>query len=153
MNISRRMIKIIGFTLSISVIMALVWLMDLYSNVYPGSDNIHVKRPFMGTSYEKAFGYESHCKNILWGIDAQLEIGLRSTIRQYYAEKWNKEPRPGGLQINPGVFSEWDTYTMSNWEGTRYSSSVYKEVLYPQSDTKPFLYSVTTNITFCSIDK
>ena len=151
---SKSTTRIIGFTFSTLVILALAWfMMNLYPNVYPGSENIRVNRPFAGDSYEESSGYKKHCKEISWGIDAQLEDGLRSTLRQYYAKKWNKEPRPMGLQVNPTVFSEWDSYTMFNWEGSRYSILVYKDVLYPQSDAKPFSYSVTTNIDLCSVDK
>jgi hypothetical protein len=151
---SKSITKIIGFTFSILVILALAWfMMNLYPNVYPGSENIHVNRPFAGDSYEESLGYKKHCKDISWRIDAQLKDGLRSTLRQYYAKKWNKEPRPMGLQINPTDFSEWDSYIIFNWEGTRYSILIHKDVYYQQIDVKPFSYSVATNIDLCSVNK
>jgi len=152
-NMKRRITKIISFGVGILVCLSLFWLISIYSDVYPNSYNIHIWTPSFYTSYGYFFGHNRNCKEIYWGVDAQAEIELRATLRQYYIKKWKQEPEPGGQFATPTNYVSWDSYSIFNWTGKRYSVSAFKDIVYPESEAKPFKYHVKTKIFFCSIGK
>ena len=149
----RRIIKIISFGIGILVCLSLLWFINIYSDVYPNSYNIHIWTPSLHTSYVNAFGHNRICKDVYWGIDAQADIELRATLRQYYTKKWKQEPEPGGNFATPTNYVFWDSYSMFNWTGKHYSVSAFKNVVYPELEASPFKYRVKTRFGFCSMEK
>ena len=141
-----------GFTLFLMVLFATLWFLNVYSDVYPNSFDIEIRTPFINTYYENSGGRESQCKYVSWWVNAQLEFGLRTNISQYYAQKWNKKPEPGGLRINPTTFMLWDSYPMFIWKGKRHSVLAYKEIVYPENGAMPYPYRVTTRISYCYVE-
>lgn len=149
--IKRRQVFFVA-SISASVLIGLVilWLINVYSDAFPESYNIQVTSPSVGQSWTNNGGHWTECKSLGWSLAASLTTGKPEDIRQYYIRKWNQEAMPGGMQVRPGVFAYWDSFSLFEWHGMHQNLSVYKEVHYPDSENQPFKYNVTTIISFCS---
>jgi hypothetical protein len=139
-------------SISASVIIGLVvlWLINVYSDAFPASYNIQITSPSIGQSWTNDGGNWTECKSLGWSLAASLTTGKPEDIRQFYTRKWNREAILGGMQVRPGVFAHWDSFSLFEWRGMYQNLSAYKQVNYPDSGEQPFRYSVATIISFCS---
>ncbi len=149
-GIGRRSLFVASIAASVITGLALLWQIDIYSDAFPNSYNIHIAFPSIHQSWNNDGGHWTGCKDVGWSLTASLSAGKPESLRQYYTRKWDRESVPGGMRVSSSRFAYWDSFSLFEWYGRYRRLTAYKQVNYPDAGDQPFRYSVATIVSFCS---
>jgi len=146
-TINKRVAKSILISLCIITIPPLLVLINIYTDLYPNSNVIQIKKPgTLNYSDNSTYG-EKSCKVFYWGVEAQTNSGQK-TLLEYYSKRWNQAGYWGGT----------DTYNVFTIVGVKYGIFIIKYIQTPSLDNHslndndtPLTYVEGSWIEFCKV--
>jgi hypothetical protein len=124
-----------------ATVMLLLWLISIYSEVYPHSEKVVITKPGIFSFYDSVPNRSRQCKGIAWRFEAQT-TDTWNQVQRYYTARWNKDP-----DSELGAFWNFRLSTSS------YGVFAYKQIEYPNNmDTIPRKYGIRTEFDLCKLN-